>query len=252
MNDAIMMMMGGGVAPETKALIDRFSTPPTGSRLKIIDNLVRALKANGVWSRIDALYILAAADSQAALLNWKGAIYNATNNGASFSADDGFTGDGAAAYIATGYEPGDGQFTPADRHFGSFLKDSIAPNADAIGVNGPTSAQKISIGSSTSGTTINDGSVAFSGGLSSVANFAVSRVGSTSSVYRNGSLLGTFSSIAATPAYGFHLLATNDAGTANGFSAARIVAAHFGASLTAAQAAALNTALQAYMTAVGA
>jgi len=250
MSDAIMMMMGGGVAPETTALINRFSTPPTGARRKTIDNLVRALKVGGVWSKLDVLYVLAAADSQAALLNWKGATYNATNNGAAFTADQGFTGDGTNDYIETGYQAGDGQFTATSRHFSRITRTGVATNQTSLGASG--SGEAILVGGSTSGLSVSDGSAGVGSGLSSVASVLFSRSGSTGSAYRNGGLIATVTTSAESPAYPFFLLAQNIAGSAAGFYTGRIVAASFGGYLTATDAVALNDALQTYLTAVGA
>lgn len=79
------------------------SPAPDATRMGHIDTLVRALKTAGVWTKMDALYLFAAHNSQAALLNWKGATYNATaTNSPTFAADRGYTG-ASTKYIETGY-----------------------------------------------------------------------------------------------------------------------------------------------------
>lgn len=89
-------MVGAGVSysAEALAIFAAFTTPPSTARKALIDACVVSLKTAGVWSKLDALYMFAAADSQAALINWKNpGTYNATAvNSPTFTADHGFTG----------------------------------------------------------------------------------------------------------------------------------------------------------------
>ena len=83
-----------------------FTTPPDPTRKALINTLVKSLKAAGVWTKLDALYLFAAADAQAARRNWIQDLYNATAvSSPTFAADRGYTGDGAAAYLDTGFNP---------------------------------------------------------------------------------------------------------------------------------------------------
>lgn len=92
--------------PQTLALFARMATPPTAARAKAINNLVSALVVNGIWDRLDAFYVLAAADSQAARLNWIADQYNLTEvNSPTFAADQGYTGNGTTSYLETGFNP---------------------------------------------------------------------------------------------------------------------------------------------------
>lgn len=91
---------------EASALVARFTTPPTNARKALIDTLVGSLKTAGVWSKMDALYVMAAADAQAAQRNWKADAFNLTpNNAPTFTADRGYAGDGATASLSTGAAP---------------------------------------------------------------------------------------------------------------------------------------------------
>jgi hypothetical protein len=88
---------------ESSALVARMTTPPTSARAALIDTLIGSLKSSGVWAKCDAIYLFAAADSQAACLNWKGSSYTATpTSSPTFTADRGFTGNGSSAYLDTG------------------------------------------------------------------------------------------------------------------------------------------------------
>jgi len=94
------------VNAEASALAARFTTPPTYARAALIDTLVGALKTAGVWAKLDALYVMAAADSQAARQNWIANLYNATAvSGPSFTADRGYTGNNSSSYVDTNFNP---------------------------------------------------------------------------------------------------------------------------------------------------
>ena len=56
----------GGFSPQALALFARMSTPPTGARKVAINRLYNDLISAGTLSKMDALYVFAAADSQAA------------------------------------------------------------------------------------------------------------------------------------------------------------------------------------------
>ena len=100
--------MGAGVSYDAAAtaLFARFTTPPTSARKAVINTLIVALKDAGVWSKLDALYLFAAADSQAARQNWVQDLYNATAvSSPTFTADRGYNGDGSASYVDSGFNP---------------------------------------------------------------------------------------------------------------------------------------------------
>lgn len=108
-------------------LVARFTTPPTNTRKALIDNLVGALKAGGVWAKLDALYVMAAADEQAARRNW---IADSNNlvavNSPTFTADRGFAGDGSTSYLDTLLaNNGATHFTQNDGYLGSWATTSV-------------------------------------------------------------------------------------------------------------------------------
>lgn len=94
---------------ESIALFAAMDVQPPYARKILIDNLMAWLNGYGILPLLDVLYIFAAADSQAALLNWVGPTgsYNGVaTNAPTFTADQGFTGDSLAlAYIETNYNP---------------------------------------------------------------------------------------------------------------------------------------------------
>lgn len=93
---------------EAEALVERMASAPNDDRKELIDTLVGALKTAGSWTKLDALYVTAAHDSQAAKLNWIADQYNITDPGTTnptFTADRGFTGDGTTDYLSTNFDP---------------------------------------------------------------------------------------------------------------------------------------------------
>lgn len=88
---------------EASALVARFTTPPSAARESQIDNLVGSLKTAGVWTKLDAFYVLAAHDAQAAQRNWIADAFNLTpQNSPAFTVDAGYAGNGTTSYLATG------------------------------------------------------------------------------------------------------------------------------------------------------
>lgn len=91
---------------EAAALLARMSPPPAPSRAALIASLVSQMRAAGLWAKLDAFYVLAAHDAQAARLNWIADHYNlAAVNAPVFTADRGYAGNGTSSYLDTGFNP---------------------------------------------------------------------------------------------------------------------------------------------------
>lgn len=104
---------------ETTTLVAAFSNAPTTARKNLINATIKTLKSSGIWAKMDAFYVFAAADSQAALINWKspGTFDATTVNSPTFTADRGFTGSGSA-YVRSHFTPSTagGVFTQNSAH----------------------------------------------------------------------------------------------------------------------------------------
>lgn len=116
------------VNAEASSLAARFATPPTDARKALIDNLVGSLKTASVWSKMDALYVIAAADAQAARQNWIADQYNLSAvSSPTFSPDRGYTGDGASSYLDAGVAANALlNFTQNDNSFGFWSRTNDA------------------------------------------------------------------------------------------------------------------------------
>lgn len=250
----------GGYSTEAEALFARMSSPPDASRKSLIDALIVALVSSGVWDKLDALYVLAAADSQAAALNWKADQFNLiANNDPVFEVDRGFTG-GTDEYFSTGFNPSTagGLYTQNSAHLGAWSR----LEADSLGYP---------IGAGVSYSTRNSAVAAnYEGGF---AVFSINQVASDDVVNTDGrghvvvnrsasnATQGYLNSVelhsGATASdglteYEFYVLCVNYQDAPTEFFDGQVAAAHFGSSLTAQNVTDLYAALDTYMTAVGA
>jgi hypothetical protein len=99
-------MGGTSYDPDAAAVFARMTTPPSDTRKGLLNANLLAHKAGNVWPKTDVRWILAAADAQAARLNWKSASFTLTPvNAPAFTADRGYTGDGTSSYLTSGFDP---------------------------------------------------------------------------------------------------------------------------------------------------
>lgn len=258
MRRLLMGSLNASFRPESLALFARMTTPPTLLRQIAINNLISGLVVADVWDDLDVLYLFAAADSQAALLNWKSTSYNCTNGtGVTFTADRGYTGDGASNYLEPGFAPGNGQFTAGNHTFGRWTRTLGVSGGASLGTENGSERVSIRDQDTSNLTTYNGPNGAPKNWLTnSLGNVSVTQSAvSDYDAYRNGASLGNnangLSSVAGFGPF-FILAERNSVGSAVQFSDSQLSAVYFGAALTATKTAQLHTALQSYMTAVGA
>lgn len=90
------------------ALFARMPYAISIERKDLIDSLIKQLKADTVWSKLDVLYLYAADDTSNAKLNWKSPSFTTTISGTTkpvLTANMGFTGNGTSAYLNTNWNP---------------------------------------------------------------------------------------------------------------------------------------------------
>jgi hypothetical protein len=91
---------------EAAALVARFSVAPDDTRKGLIDNFIGSLKTGGIWAKLDGLYVFAAHTAQAAQRNWIQDLYNFSILGApTFTADRGYVATSVTAIGDTGFNP---------------------------------------------------------------------------------------------------------------------------------------------------
>lgn len=244
------------------ALFDRFTTPPTHARKQAINTCIVALKAAGVWSKLDALWIMAAADSQAARRNWIADQYNPTTiNSPAFAVDRGFTGNGTSSYLTTGLTP-----SLATHLSQNSLSAGVWPitalsgvTRDAIGTRDTTgSDRRISLAFVSDGrygvTLSSTGGAVANSAANDAAFYSGSRESSTSTIaYKNGASIATGATASsALPAREIFICCINNIGTPASFSSQQYAASFIGSGLTAAETLALYNAVRTYLQTVGA
>lgn len=248
---------------DAAALIARMSTPPDATRAALINALVVSLKAAGVWGKLDVLYVLAAADAQAARLNWKSSSYDLTAvNSPTFTVDRGYAGDGATSYLRTNYIPSSNgaSYLQNSAHAGVWDRTSRATaDVAALGARqGSANVLALYPRDALSGAIrgeINGADASPSVSIaSSVGHSVTSRTGaSAGAIYRNGANLGgTLPTSSTPPNREVYVCCRNNAGTPSQFTTDQLAAIHLGGGLNDAEALALYTALNTYLTAVGA
>jgi len=249
---------GLGIDPAASAIFAAFTTPPVAARQELINRFVVSLKAAGVWSLLDVLYVFAAHDSQAALINWKNpGTFNGTANGTlTFTTDRGFTGDGSTGFIDTGFNPttSGGNLTLNSAHIAVRVLTDF-PNKNVIGQGG--SASRISVETRRSTDNAFRGNLddttgwTFAGLASGIGHYIGNRSSSAARQgYINGISVGTDTVVSSALDNSDIFILDDPVGT--GFSSQQVASCSFGASLSAAQANAISSADLAYMHGVGA
>lgn len=242
------------------AIFNAFTTPPTAARQVLINNLVVALINAGVWSLLDVLYLLAAADSQAAKINWKSpGTFTATEvNAPAFVADRGYTSNGSTSYLNAVYNP--------QTAAGNLTQDS-AHLAVHVGTNTAAATTKSEVGWLRGRISALTAASAWQVQANSTSTSALTNTPNTSlgaflwtrvatgafRYFQNGSFVASVSLVSSGLSNSNMLIcAWNNSGTPANFSDRQVSAVYAGGGLTDAQVSAAYTAVAAYLTAVGA
>jgi hypothetical protein len=239
--------------PESEGFFSRLATQPTTARKNLYDTMISALVAAGVWAKLDALYILAAADQATALTNLVQSSYGGSaTNSPTFTADQGFAG-GGTKYISTGFNPTTASAAKFTRNSASIFVWSLTSGTDAgdgFGyANGNVSATltpRYSDGknyvlvndATTYSATVADGSGLLHGTRNS---------SSTKDIYKNGSAQASGFSAASIALINSTLTILKGI---DGSYSGTIAAAGLGSGMTSQNAADLYSALHAYLQAV--
>lgn len=152
------MLILGGLARRRKtaaavedgdvtAAMNAFSTPPSSPRRTLYNDLIVGIKADGDWSPLDWLVLLAAADSQAGTVNLRAPTKALTAvNSPTFTTDRGYAGDGITSYLQIGERwdgAGSNQFALDSATIGSYCNLEVggAGSMPQIGATGGSALQ---------------------------------------------------------------------------------------------------------------
>jgi len=251
-----------GYDPLARGLFDR--SPEQGApRRGLISRTLKKLRAAGVVARGDCLWFQAAADATIARLNWLSSSYTlAAVNSPTFTADRGYTGDGASAYLTTGFLPSTagGKFVQDSAALGVWVRTFSASANRGHGASDVAANSYSTIEFRTDGAMwgktngVSTSNVVYAGATSAAGLFVTERLGAASvRIVKNGvsQVTDVFASTANVPRE-MYLLARNSNGSGAGFSADQISMAYLGGALTDEQHVALYDIAREYLTAVGA
>jgi len=248
-----------GFCAQSLAFFARLATQPTLARKTLYNSMIASLVSAGVWGKLDALYMFAAADQATALTNLVSPNFGATAvNSPAFTADHGISGNGTSAYINTNFNPvsAGGQYALNSAHLSCW--DLTAQNS------GQTVAGAYD-GANISYLTVHDGGTAdfaansatssiYSPATSGTPGFVLgSRTDlNTIAIYKNNSMLGSNSAkpSSAIPNLPIYIGGRNNSGAFGNGITDQIASFSAGAGLTSADALALYNAQHAYMQAV--
>src|SRR5262245_979964 len=228
------------------------STP----RSVIISDLISGLKTDGVWSKLDRLWIFAAENQPSALTDVVARDLATSVNSTAFSADDGYTGSGAS-YIDTNYNPTSDaiNYTQNAASFGFWQITSTSGNcAMGLGDSGTVNTcQFFHSGGDTFVVTINNADASSLSVADAFVFWDASRTASNArEVYNNGTSINSDSGTSSfLPNLNYFVIARNNNGSAGNQALDQYAAAVIGGALDDTDNSNLYNRLRTYMTAVG-
>lgn len=255
-----IMIDGSGYDPDAEAFFERLTTPPTTERKALYNTLIVDLKSAGVWEKLDALYILAAADAQAARQNLVAGAYNLTAVGSPlFTADRGYAGDGVGAYLTTGLTPsGAGNYKLTSAHMSMWSRSDIVSTAATISAPISAISARNALASRYSGNNadvrLNTSvatALAAGAAVSNLGFSCASRAGTTVSLEVAGVSAQSTTTATHLPDGAFTLLADSVNATMR-YWPGQLASMSCGGALTTQERDALRVALNAYLVTVGA
>lgn len=208
-NSIYLNLTTGGYDADAKSYFERMTTAPSKDFKDRINTYIIAQKDSGLWAKKAVIVLLQAETAQAATLNMKGNVYNATFvNSPTWAANDGLTAD--VGYVNTNFNPatdGGTLFTQNNARVCVYVKTNIESAAYDIGALTTSPRTYLALNSRTtlarSVFVVNfDATTNTSGGTSpsSVGIYSTSRaLSNVAKVFRNGLEIGNNSNTSITP-----------------------------------------------------
>ncbi len=258
--------MGGGdpdVVLWSAAVVSAGGTV-SAARKALVTTLVQGLKAAGTWSKLDDAWLLASENATQALVSLKQLRTASVVAAPTFTTDRGYAFNGSTNYIDTGFIPSAMalSMTGTNLRIAVYERTNVLSNVRAAGTSDSGTVNlemRPRALASTVFSATNSGSLSYTLAVDDSRGYtAVSRNGAdatTCASYKNGVALAQSGSVSfgsTLPTRSIYVGCYNNAGTAAAFRADTVAFVDVGAQLTAQQEADHYTAIQAYMTAIGA
>lgn len=133
---------GGGFDADYQAVLDYATTQgytlPSSGQQTLQNQLVVDLKSAGIWSKLDTFAVFATdGSSDFALIDWKRLTDYTAFNSPTFTANQGFQGDGVSSYVSTNFNPLlDGvQMTNDQASMGSWIYTAATIGTEIFGTD---------------------------------------------------------------------------------------------------------------------
>jgi hypothetical protein len=127
--------MNGAVVGAWVAAVVAAGGSVSSGRRALVQALVDGLTADGVWRKLDRIWIFAGENTQSALIDLVALNVAVATNSPTFTADRGYAFSGATDYIDTGFNPFGGlnYYTLNSGHMGLWLTSATTPVWALIG-----------------------------------------------------------------------------------------------------------------------
>lgn len=220
--------------------------------------LICGLVTDGVFAKLDALYIFTTDTTTNALLNLVQNSFNGAVTGTlTFTANVGYTGDAATGFIDSGFNAlTGGQYTQNSASYGTYILSSRSADQiwASMGYDNVAASRIFPLIFGTVRYGVN-GTAGVLGLVNTNAQgfwYGVRNGSSTTSIiYKNGSAFSTDADVSTTrDSLNIYIFASNEAG-ASFFTGDQMSAAFIGGALSATDASNLSLRINAYMTAYG-
>jgi hypothetical protein len=255
----------GGSGTDSDALLWKAAVVAAGgtvsdSRLSLVSTLIGSLKSAGVWTLLDRLFLLAAENSQSALIDLVALSAATAVNSPTFTTDQGYAGNASTSYVDTGFNPSTAAlYSQASAHWGVWRRTAFSTGTNpSDGCTDNTFSKEesfVSLAGNYNGHIHEGGATPIFTGATGVGHHIASKTSlSAWALYTNGAGVNSGSGVAVAPVNAnFCVGARSRTGAAvANFHNAQTLAVHLGAALSVAQALALYNALNTYKTAIGA
>lgn len=242
----------------------------SGTETSAYTTMICGMVTDGVWSKLDALYIFATNSTTTANLNLKSTSFTVTEttgtNSPTFTTDQGYTAASSAQKVLdTALIPSAGglNYTLNSAGIGVYVRNNRTTNANTyiIGMTNGNAVQLQLLNGGLTTSDLNDSAFPQTANTTTQGSWFLSRTAASGAaamvLYQNGSAFGTYTSASASiPATcGIYILARSQTGscTVGGQAVSdQVAAAWIGGGFNATEVSNFSARLNAYMTAVGA